>query len=680
MNGRSANSEELRGFLEVHPIVDYNVFEPGKKAADAIRQAATDLNLASEYGATVRLTGPIPLADEEYAAFSRSAPTDISITAVAVVIIVWLALRSARLVLACLISLLVGLAVTLALGLMLAGALNLISIAFFVLFIGIGVDFGIQFSVRYRAERHEVDDLRTALRNTGNKIGAQLSLAAAAVALGFFSFLPTDCRGLSELGLIAGVGMIVALVTSVTLLPALISLLNPPAEPRALGYGWLAPVDRAMERHRIPIVAGTLMVAVIAAPLLYFLQFDFNLMNMRSTQAESVATYFELKSDANTGIDSIHVLAPSLWQADKQAQRFSELPSVKRTMTLSSLVPEAQDEKLYLIRKAATALNPSINSRRSRASAALSASARLSRPPPDDAENIHFLDRTARALQQAANEEKGSSAAAAWRLADLLSRLAKSDAVVRARAAAAFVSPLNIVLDELRNSLAARPITSTTLPPDLKRDWIAENGRVLVEVFPTGDPNDNEVLRNFADAILAIEPTAAGTPILLHESRRTVVRAFVEAGCWALASITILLWIVLRRFTDVLLTLVPLVLAGLVTLEICVVIGLPLNFANIIALPLLLGVGVAFKIYYVMAWRAGQTNLLQSSLTHAVFFSAMATATAFGSLSLSHHPGMASMGKLLVLSLLTTFAAAVLFQPVLMGPPRNKKQALATTP
>jgi uncharacterized protein len=166
--------------------------------------------------------------------------------------------------------------------------------------------------------------------------------------------------------------------------------------------------------------------------------------------------------------------------------------------------------------------------------------------------------------------------------------------------------------------------------------------------------------------------------VSLQESGRTVVRAFIEAGLWALVSITILLWIVLRRFGDVLLTLVPLLLAGAVTLEICVLINLPLNFANIIALPLLLGVGVAFKIYYVMAWRAGQTSLLQSSLTRAVVFSAMTTATAFGSLWMSSHPGMSSMGKLLALSLVCTMAAAVLFQPALMGPPRDKKAAEAS--
>ena len=110
----------------------------------------------------------------------------------------------------------------------------------------------------------------------------------------------------------------------------------------------------------------------------------------------------------------------------------------------------------------------------------------------------------------------------------------------------------------------------------------------------------------------------------------------------------------------------------MVTLQVSVIVGMPLNFANIIALPLLLGLGVAFKIYYIMAWRAGQTDLLQSSLTRAVFFSALTTATAFGSLWLSSHPGTSSMGKLMALALVTTMCAAVLFQPVLMGPPREK--------
>jgi hypothetical protein len=229
-----------------------------------------------------------------------------------------------------------------------------------------------------------------------------------------------------------------------------------------------------------------------------------------------------------------------------------------------------------------------------------------------------------------------------------------------------------VALGGLRGFLQAGPVTLDNLPQDLRAQWIAADGRVRVQATPKGDPNDNETLRHFARAIQAKFPDSVGMPVSILESGKTIVTAFVHAGIFAFVSIGILLWIVLRRIGDVLLTLIPLLIAGLITLEVCVLIGLPLNFANIIALPLLLGVGVAFKIYYIMAWRAGQTNLLQSSLTRAVIWSALTTATAFGSLWLSSHPGTSSMGKLLALSLLCTMCAAVLFQPALMGKPREK--------
>ena len=219
--------------------------------------------------------------------------------------------------------------------------------------------------------------------------------------------------------------------------------------------------------------------------------------------------------------------------------------------------------------------------------------------------------------------------------------------------------------------MQAQPITLQNLPPELVSAWKAKDGLMRVEALPKGDPNDNDNLRKFASAILAAEPTAIGGPVSILKSGDTVVEAFVHAGIYALLVIGILLWITLKRFTDVLMTLVPLLVAGAVTMEICVLIGLPLNFANIVALPLLLGIGVAFKIYYIVAWRSGRTNLLQSSLTRAIFFSALTTATAFGSLWLSSHPGTSSMGKLLALSLVTTLAAVLLFQPALMGKPRD---------
>lgn len=653
-------TRDLRSFIEVEPILDFSALEPGGAAARTIRQAAIDLNLASEFGARVRLTGPVALADEEFSTVKENAEINGILTILAVLIILWLALHSARIILAVFLTLIVGLAVTAALGLMMVGAFNLISVAFAVLFVGLGVDFGIQFSVRYRSERHDIKDLSEALRSSAAKAGIPLTLAAAAVAAGFFSFFPTDYRGLSELGLIAGVGMIVAYVTSITLLPALLKILNPPGETEPVGWVALAPVDRFMERHRIAIVVLTGAIALGGTPLLLKLRFDFNPLNLKSAKVESVATFLELRNDPDAAVNAIEILRPSLADATALAKQLTSLPQVERTMTLQNLVPEGQPEKLAQIKNAAKTLEPSLNPKR--------VSAR-----PSDAENIGALNAAADVLTQAAGESKGPGADAAKRLSGLLTRLGKADPGRRASAEQALTRPLAVAFDDLRNALRAQPVTQQSLPPELTRDWMTKDGRARLEVVPKGDPNDNEILRQFAKAVLAVAPDATGAAVSLQEAGNTIVSAFIQAGFWALLSITILLWIALRRFGDVLLTIVPLLLAGLLTLELCVLIGMPLNFANIIALPLLLGVGVAFKIYYIMAWRAGRTNLLQSSLTRAIIFSALTTATAFGSLWFSSHPGTSSMGKLLALSLVTTMCAAVLFQPALMGPPREAK-------
>jgi len=658
VQGHPPTSGDLLRFLEIRAVLDYSELEPGRRATDAVRQAAVDLDIAGKYQAQLRLTGPVPMADEEFSTIKENAELNATVTITIVLFILWLALRWVRIILAVFVCVAVGLAMTAAVGMLLVGTLNLISVYFAVLFVGLGVDFGIQFSVRYRAERHDVDEVHEALLQTGRHAGAPLTLAALATAAGFLSFLPTVYKGVSELGLIAGIGMLIAFATSVTLLPALLSVLKPPSEPEQLGYSALAPVDSFLERHRIAILVVTAVVVTAGLPLLYWLRFDFNPMNLRSPKTEAVSTYLALKNDPDSGFNDIQVLAPSLEAADQVAAKLRALPEVKRVLTLSSFIPADQQQKLPLIQNAAKVLLPLLNPT-------------APSQPPTDAQNVSMMGSTADALRRLAGNGTGSGAVAARRLADAMAALSKADPAVRQRLQDIIVQPLRIALDDLRTLLTAREVTRANLPPDLVREWVTAEGKARVDVAPSGDAADNEVLQKFARAVQAVAPEATEGPISILEARREVVVAFIEAGACALLSIGVLLWLTLRRFGDVLLTLVPLLLAGVVTLEICVLIDLPLNFANIIALPLLLGVGVAFKIYYIMAWRAGQTNLLQSVLTRAVTFSACTTATAFGSLWFSSHPGTSSMGKLLAISLLTTMAAAALFQPVLMGKPRE---------
>jgi uncharacterized protein len=649
---------DKRSFIEIKPVIDYEALEPGKDATDAIRKAASDLKFSENYHARVRLTGPIPIANEEYSTVQDGAIINGLGTIVIVLLILWMALHSAKIIFAVFVNLFIGLAITTAVGLWLVGSLNLLSIAFAVLFVGLGVDFGIQFSVRYRSERFKNDNLAEALAEGARRSAVPLSLAAMATAAGFLCFLPTDYRGIAELGKIAGAGMLVAFISSITALPALLKLLNPPGEDDPVGYAFLAPIDKFLEDYRVPIIVGTLLVAIAGLPLLYFMKFDFNPINLRNPHAESIATFLDLRKDPNTGANAINVLTNSEADAKKIEAKLEKLPEVASVRSLDSFVPSDQPAKLKLIEKAAKVLLPVINPESIDAA-------------PSDAENVESLKSSVDSLRKTAGDGKGPGAVASRRLADALQKLADADQATRDKAQDVFIAPLKTTLDGMKALLSAQPVTAKNLPPELVDAWKAKDGLIRVEALPKGDPNDNDNLRKFADAVLAAAPTAIGGPVSILKSGDTIVRAFIHAGIWALLVISLLLWLTLRRFTDVLMTLVPLLVAGAVTLEICVLIGLPLNFANIVAMPLLLGIGVAFKIYYVVAWRSGRTNLLQTSLTRAIFFSALTTATAFGSLWLSSHPGTASMGKLLALSLVTTLAAVLLFQPALMGKPRD---------
>jgi uncharacterized protein len=649
---------DRRAFIEFKPVIQYNALEPGKQATDAIRKAAAELDFTGKYQARLRLTGPIPIANEEYATVQEGVIINGIGTVVVVLFILWLALHSAKIIAAVFINLFIGLSITTAVGLAMVGSLNLLSIAFAVLFVGLGVDFGIQFSVRYRSERFKNDDLALALQEAARLSAVPLSLAAMATAAGFLCFLPTAYKGISELGEIAGAGMVIAFVSSITVLPALLKLLNPPGEKEPVGYAFLAPLDRFLEDHRIPIVVGTLTLALAGLPLLYFMKFDFNPMNLRNPKVESIATFLDLRKDPNTGANAINVLTHSEADAKTIEARLEKLPEVLRVQSLDSFVPDDQPAKLKLLAQAGRVLNPALNPESIDA-------------PPTDQENVESLNSSVDSLRKAAGDGKSPGAIASRRLAEALQKLARSNEATRNKTQEIFVAPLKVVLDQLKNALEAQPVSLNTLPPEIVASWKTKDGLMRVEALPKGDPNDNDNLRSFASAVLAAQPTAIGGPVSILKSGDTVVRAFILAGIYALVVIGLLLWITLQRITDVAMTLVPLLVAGAVTLEICVLIKLPLNFANIVALPLLLGVGVAFKIYYVVAWRSGRTNLLQTSLTRAIFFSAMTTATAFGSLWLSSHPGTSSMGKLLALSLLTTLAAVLLFQPALMGKPRD---------
>lgn len=646
-----ARSEKLR-LLQVQGKLNYSALEPGAKADNLIRRTARELQLTPENGVTIRLTGPVPLADEEFASVAdRALPIGLLMMG-AILLTLWLALRSLKIIGAILMTLASGFLVTSAVGLLLFGKLNLISIAFIPLFVGLGVDFQIQFAVRYRAERHALRELFPSLVRAGAKIGPSLTLASLATALCFFSFTPTDYSGLAELGVIAGTGMIVAYVLTGTMLPALLALLGPEGEQDEIGFMRLATADRFLRRRTTHVLAGFLLLLAAGAAVLPFLRFDANPLHLRSTRAESVATLLDLMQDPQTAPDKIEVLTPSLNEASNLATRIAALPGVGAATTLNSFVPADQTEKLAVISDAQSILDATLTPIESK-------------EPPTRAETLKSISNTEQALRRAAATATGATAEATRQFADVLARLEKADARVIDAAERAVVPPLVTTLARARNALTATQVSLATLPQELRRDWLTADGRARVEIGPKS--HDDAFLENFAAEIEAQVPRATGTLVLIEESRHTIVQAFLRAGALSLIAVVVLLALMLRRVRDVLLTMLPLLAIGVLTFATCVVTGLRLNFANIVVLPLLLGIGVAFSIYFVMFWRGGGRDFLQSSLTRAVIYSAATTASGFGALWFSNHPGTASMGELLLICLAWTLVITLALVPALLN-------------
>jgi len=643
---------ELRHVILVDPNLEFSRLEPGKVATAAIRTAAQALQLDGAHGVLVRITGPVPLQDEELATLAERAPLIAALAFGAITVMLWMAVRSIWLIASILATTLVGLVSAAALGLAVFHRFNVISVAFIPLFVGLGIDIGIQFSVRYRAERATGKDVHEALIATAGGMGRSLALAATAIAAGFFALAPTAYYGVSQLGVIAGFGMFIALALNLTLLPALIQLTRPPGAPADAKYPRLERLDNFVLRHRVIVVGVGIASGVVSALFLPLVRFDSDPVHLRSFRVESVATLYDLTNDPQRSPNTLEAIRPNLAAADALAARVRVLPEVSLARTLSSFVPTDQAEKIAIIADAASLLDLALNPI-------------LVAPPPSDAEVIESLHNTSASLRQVASRD--ASAGDALRLADALEVLAKAAPSARTEAAAMLLPGLATVLEQIRDSLQPQPISIATLPSDLVGAWLAPDGRARVSITPKGDSNDNAVLSRFLAAGVKVIPDATGTPLSIHEAGRAVVGAFAEAGVLSFAAITVLLLVTLRRVRDVAITMAPIVLTGLLTMGSCVLMNQPLNFANIIALPLLFGIGVAFHIYFVMAWRAGGAHLLTSSLARAVFFSALATATGFGSLWASSHPGTASMGKLLMISLVWTLVSALLFQPALMG-------------
>ena len=652
--------DPLHGFLLVKPKLDYSSLEAAVGPIDFLRQRRGELE--DRFGVRIRLTGPVPIEAEERETIAQGAglTAGLSLGLVAVVLIV--GLRSLRLVATMVATLVVGLLWTAGFVAAAIGSLNLITASAPVLFIGLGVDFGIQFGMRYREEFSRIGDHESALRCAAAGVGGALTLAAVAAALSFFSFLPTSYRGFAELGLIAGGGMFIALVANATFFPALLTLfpLTRAVVPASNVKGDSTTSTVPILRYRRVILGALVPVVIGAIAVLPTFQFDFNPLHLRDPSSESVSTFQELLADPDTSPYIIQVLADGLPEADALANRLESVPEVDRVVTLVSFVPSAQEEKLAMIDELALVLDPILTPQDPVAA-------------PSAAEEVQALTdfRTTLAVYEGKP----------WpgHLNDHLKTLRGSidSLFADSREPTDFVHDLRARLigdfptwlDRLRALMSADAISLETLPDSLKNHYLSQDGRTRVEIFPAHNVNDNRALRRFVARVQEVVPRASGSPVGILEGGRAIVTACVQATLLAIAASAALLFVVLRRYREVLFVLLPLVLTMILTVAACLALGVPLNLANVIAVPLVLGLGIAFGIYLVLRTReqGALVHVIRSSTSQAVLFSALTSMASFGALSFSRHPGMASLGLLLVVALTLALVCALVVLPALMA-------------
>jgi uncharacterized protein len=639
-------------FVLVQPKQDFGSLQPGGAATGAMRDIVAGLPYVQSGDAHVRITGQVALADEEFATVAEGAVKGLLGSLVLITIWLFLAVHSWRLIVPILMTLVLGLMLTVLFATVAVGTLNLVSVGFGVLFVGIAVDFAIQFSVRYREFRFQTGDPAAAMTETARRVGVQILIAALATAAGFLAFVPTAFSGVAELGLIAGAGMVMAFICTLGFLPAAITLFRPRGEAAEVGFAFAARIDPMIVRRRwaILIVFGLLAAAALAvSPRL---RFDSDPLDTKNPNTEAMRTLRDLINNPVTNPYTIDVLAPDPNAAQALSDRLTTLRTVSGVISINSFVPADQRQKLAVIADANTILAPTLAPHGSAVAVT--------------AEQIRMAAKAALGQIDPALTKLPKDHPLALVAEDLRRMLTASDEGLMATNDA-LTRFLPGQLAHLRLALSAQPVTLSAIPPDFARDWLLPDGRARVQVNPKPEAQTPAGLKAFVQEVTAVAPTAGGSAVTIAATADTIVAAFRDAATYAVIAIAVILFGLLRHVVDVALVMAPLLLSALLTLLIAVLLPLPLNFANIIALPLLLGVGVSFNIYFVMNWRAGQLRPLGSATARAILFSALTTGTAFGSLALSAHPGTASMGTLLLISLGCTLVASLVFIPALLA-------------
>jgi hopanoid biosynthesis associated RND transporter like protein HpnN len=668
---RNLPGDRSRRLIILDPHFDYSRLLPGRRAIRAVHDAAAELGLDEEAGISVRVTGNVALNTEEMMLVARQAVFAALGCFVLVGAVLFFALRSRRVATAILGALLVSLVWTAGFAALAVGNLNVISVAFAVLIIGLGVDFGIHLGMRFAELVRAGDDDAQALAESARSVGGSLVLCALTTAMGFYVFIPTNYRAVAELGLISGTGMLISLFCTLTVMPALLVTVRGGVGRVWGGAPWfermLVGIAVRHPRNVRIAAAGLAVLCLFAIPKAHF---DHNVVAMRDPSTESVQAFQDLLAESDTSPWTIDVMCQSLAEAEDTARRLRQLDVVERAVTLQDWVPTDQEEKLETLADMAMFVPPTPSGAMAPAT-----------PVADQVEALRALRDALRSqwLQAGDAERAASAERAAAHLERFLARLETVDQKQEEldQFEESLTGELPDQMQRLWRAIDADEIDLSDLPEGLARRFVAPDGRARIQVLPSENLGDLDAYARFVEGVQSVAPNATGSAVSLLYWGRAVMESFRDALGLALLAVALLLWVLWRRLTDLALVMLPLLLAAGLTTATAVALGIAFNFANVIVLPLLLGIGVDSGIHLVHRHRdahgremesaAPEVELLGTSTAQAVLFSALTTMGSFGSLALSTHPGIASLGRLLLIGVTYTLLCNLIVLPALIA-------------
>ncbi|MCC6201775.1 MAG: MMPL family transporter [Gammaproteobacteria bacterium] len=655
MSDTPASADELRRVIVARPLLDFSEMLPGAAQMADLRAAVAALTAELASVVQVRRTGGAALGYDELQSVAQGSIRASILAFVLITICLVLGLGSWTLVIATQLNLLVGLILTTAFATWAVGDLNLISVAFAALYLGLASAFSIHYALRAR-ELLAMGDKQRALVGAAGHVGSSILLCALATALGFYSFVPTSYQGVAELGVIAGTGMLIGFVLSMTLLPALLWYLPfPPRAPAAQGT-LLTRMAHWPVRHAQPVVLFTAIVAIVSAALVPFAGFNQNPIHLQDPTTESVRTFRDLLEQSNRSPYSIAIVANDSAEAAALKARLEALPSVDSVQDIDTFVAADQEPKLALLDDLALTFGNSLD------------------PPRKPTATTPSAQREAlRNLRAALQHSSGLPEAVALgaTLDRLLARLEVPDTgTLLSRTERALLGDLPGRIARLRDALQPQSFAREDLPEPLRERWVTPDGRMRLEVFPREDLDDNTALERFVSEVRSVAGSrATDTPVVIVEAGRAVVRSFQQAFTLAILTIALLLWFILRDLREVALSLGPLLLASLTACALMIVCGQSFNFANIIALPLLLGIGVDNSLHILHRYRTDLPRdglVLTTSTARAILFDGLTAIAGFGNLALSRHLGTSSLGVMLAAGLAIMIVYSLVVLPSLL--------------